>query len=89
MLIRDNQRMRQAGCKLAEAALHVIREYDGVHRLSLAVAEWAKTVAAEGDRPHKTPSRANGGHARAASLSPARRSEIARDAATKRWARDG
>lgn len=52
MLARDNKRMREAGCKLAKASLHVIREYDGLHRLSLAVAEWATAIASEGDRPH-------------------------------------
>lgn len=50
MLQADNIRMRAAGLKLSEAALHVIREYDGTHRLSLAVAEWAKAVADEGGR---------------------------------------
>lgn len=50
MLARDHARMRVAGCKLAEAALRVIREYDGLHRLSMAVAEWSKAVADEGDR---------------------------------------
>lgn len=49
-LIEDNQRMRKTGCKLAEASLRVIREYDGLHRLSLAVAEWCKAVANEGGR---------------------------------------
>lgn len=52
MLTRDNARMRSAGNKLAEAALHVANEYDGVHRLMLAVSEWAKAIADEGDRPH-------------------------------------
>jgi hypothetical protein len=50
MLIADNARMRAAGLKLSEAALHVIREYDGTHRLSLAVAEWATAIANEGGR---------------------------------------
>lgn len=50
MVQRDNDRMRRAGTKLAEAALHVIREHDGCHRLALAVAEWATAVASEGDR---------------------------------------
>jgi len=53
MLARDNARMRAAGCKLAAAALYVAAEYDGTHRLLLAVAEWAKAIADEGDRPHK------------------------------------
>lgn len=50
MLLADNRRLREAGCKLAEAALRMIREYDGTHRLALAVAEWAKAVADEGGR---------------------------------------
>lgn len=50
MLTKDNDAMREAGLKLAEAALHVIREYDGIHRLSLAVGEWTKVIAAEGGR---------------------------------------
>jgi hypothetical protein len=53
MAIRDHKRMREAGCKLAEAALRVIRTYDGLHRLSLAVADWSAAIAAEGDRPHR------------------------------------
>ena len=50
MLATDNKHLRNAGCKLAEAALKVATEYDGVHRLLLAVSEWAKTVANEGGR---------------------------------------
>lgn len=50
MLVADNARMRAAGLALSEAALRVIRDYDGVHRLSLAVAEWARAVANEGHR---------------------------------------
>jgi hypothetical protein len=51
----ENRELRIAGCKLAEAALHVAREYDGVHRLMLAVAEWAKAVADEGGRGRANP----------------------------------
>lgn len=50
MLIEDNQRLRSSGCRLAEAALRVIRTYDGTHRLALAVADWSNAVAAEGAR---------------------------------------
>lgn len=50
MLQADNARMRAAGLNLSEAALRVIREYDGTHRLSLAVAEWAVAIANEGGR---------------------------------------
>ncbi len=49
-LIRDNAAMRRAGCELAEAALNVIREYDGTHRLTLAAAAWMQTIADEGGR---------------------------------------
>jgi len=52
MLTRDNKRMRRAGTELAEAALYTIREYDGIHRLALAVARWSEALADEGDRPH-------------------------------------
>jgi len=57
MLIDDNKRLRNAGCKLSEAAFKVATEYDGVHRLMLAVAEWAKAIANEGGREtvHNTP----------------------------------
>ncbi len=50
MLIDDNKRLRNAGCKLAEAALRVATKYDGVHRLMLATAVWSKAVADEGGR---------------------------------------
>jgi len=50
ILKNDNKRLRNAGCKLAEAALRVATEYDGVHRLMLATSEWAKAVADEGGR---------------------------------------
>jgi len=50
MLIKNNKELRDSGCKLAEAATRVIRTYDGVHRLSLAVAEWYKTLANENGR---------------------------------------
>lgn len=53
MLIEDNKRMREAGCELAAAALYTIGEYDGLHRLSLAVSKWAKSVADESGRPHQ------------------------------------
>ena len=50
MLKNDNKQLRNAGCKLAEAALMVATEYDEVHRLLLATSEWAKAVADEGGR---------------------------------------
>ena len=55
MTVRDNARMRKAGTALAEAALRVIREYDGTHRLALAVADWSKAIADEGDRAALNP----------------------------------
>ena len=49
-LAEENSQLRRAGNDLAIAALHVIRDYDGIHRLSLAVSEWAKAIANEGGR---------------------------------------
>ena len=49
-LVAENRKLRSAGCNLAEAAIRVAQEYDGVHRLMLTVSEWAKTVADEGGR---------------------------------------
>ena len=53
MLKDDNKQLRNAGCKLAEAALKVATEYDGVHRLMLATSEWARAIADEGGRGEK------------------------------------
>jgi len=50
MMARDQAKMRKAGGQLAEAAIRVIHDYDGLHRLSLAVAAWAECIASEGDR---------------------------------------
>ena len=50
MIEKDNKRMREAGNNLAIAAMRVIRDYDGIHRLSLAVSEWSKAIADEGGR---------------------------------------
>ena len=52
MLKRDNKRLKNAGCDLAEAAFRVLRNYDGLHRMAIAVAEWANAIADEGDRGH-------------------------------------
>lgn len=49
-LIDDNRKLRRAGCKLALAAIRVVNEYDGCHRLALAVSEWTATIANEGGR---------------------------------------
>ncbi len=49
-LVDDNKQLRDAGCELAEAALYTVREYDGLHRLCLAVSKWSQAVADEGGR---------------------------------------
>ena len=49
-LVEENRSLREAGCKLAEAAMRVVREFDGLHRLSLAVSEWSLAIANEGRR---------------------------------------
>ena len=48
-LSRQGNKMRESGCRLAEAASYVIRESDGVHRLAQAVAEWYQTLANQGE----------------------------------------
>ena len=48
--VAENTALKKAGHNLAQAALYVAKEYDGIHRLLLAVSEWAKTVANEGGR---------------------------------------
>lgn len=50
MLSADNHRLRSAGGRMAEAALHVVHHADGLHRLALAVSDWCVAVAAEGGR---------------------------------------
>lgn len=53
-VLRDNASLRRTGLDLAEAATHVIREFDGVHRLALAVSAWHKCIADEGARALKS-----------------------------------
>lgn len=50
-LINENSALRDAGCRLAEAAMRVIRTSDGIHRLSIAVSGWSMAIADEGGRP--------------------------------------
>lgn len=50
MLKKDNEVLKKAGSELAIAALRVATEYDGVHRLMLAVSAWSKALADEGNR---------------------------------------
>ena len=50
MLSEENVRLREAGAQMAIAALRVATEYDGVHRLLLAVSVWAKAMADENGR---------------------------------------
>lgn len=50
MLTKDNNDLYDAGNQLALAALRVANEYDGIHRLQLAVSEWATACANQGGR---------------------------------------
>lgn len=52
-LKEDNARLKKAGSDLAAAALRVVTDYDGLHRLMLATAGWAKALADEGGRGRK------------------------------------
>lgn len=49
-LAKDNNALQKSGCELAQAALEVIKNHDGLHRLALAIADWSKTIANEGGR---------------------------------------
>ena len=50
MLSNELSKVIKAGNKLAEAAHYVQSEYDGIHRLRLALSEWYKTRADENGR---------------------------------------
>ena len=52
-LSKENAELRKAGGFLAERAMYTVTEFDGLHRLSLAVANWATVVANEGGRSKK------------------------------------
>lgn len=49
-LSEENAKLCKAGNDLAIAAIRVVRDYDGLHRLMLEVSNWAKVVADEGRR---------------------------------------
>lgn len=49
-LVKENCELRMVGCLLAEASAHVVREYDGIHRLALKISEWYKVIANTGGR---------------------------------------
>ena len=49
-LLKDNKAMREVGGELAERAMYVVNNYDGLHRLSIAIAKWCNVIANEGLR---------------------------------------
>ena len=53
MTKRDTGKMREAGCDLAIAAIRVAKDYDGIHRLMLAVSRWCEIISNEGGRKYK------------------------------------
>ena len=53
MSSKENAKLRKAGGFLAQRAMYTVTEFDGLHRLSLAVAKWATVVANEGGRSTK------------------------------------
>ena len=57
MLSEENARLRRAGSELSVAAIRVAAEYDGLHRLMLAVSGWAKAMADENGRGGKSDGR--------------------------------
>jgi len=50
ILNEDNKNILEAGHGLAKAVARVVEEYDGVHRLSLALSKWYLVIANRGDR---------------------------------------
>lgn len=50
MLCEELDKVIHAGDKLAEAAHYVQANYDGIHRLRLALAKWYQTRADEHGR---------------------------------------
>jgi hypothetical protein len=44
-LIEVQNKLIKAGNELADRALYTTREYDGIHRLGSAVANWIDTLA--------------------------------------------
>lgn len=52
-LSKENAKLRKAGGFLAQRAMYTITEFDGLHRLALAVANWATVIANEGERSKK------------------------------------
>ncbi len=49
-LIKQNHDLREAGLELCEVCNRVIKDYDGIHRLSLAVSKFYFVIANEGNR---------------------------------------
>lgn len=49
-LSKENQALKRAGGHLAQRAMYTVTNYDGLHRLSLAIAKWATVLANEGGR---------------------------------------
>lgn len=53
MITEDANAMRKAGNELAIASIRVAKDYDGIHRLMLAVSKWCAVIADEGKRKLK------------------------------------
>jgi hypothetical protein len=53
LLNMENSKLKVAGYELVEAAIRVIKDYDGIHRLSLAVSNWFQVIANQSGRNEK------------------------------------
>lgn len=53
-LKKDNEALKKAGSELAVAAFRVVFELDGLHRLMLATAAWAKRLQMKVEEKHST-----------------------------------
>ena len=49
----ENDKLKKAGSKLAQRALYTITNYDGLHRLALAVSKFSKVLGNENGRGKK------------------------------------
>jgi hypothetical protein len=58
-LIEEITKLRQAGNEMAFASMRIINDYDGVHRLALAISNWLKVIADEDGRGEKSKTTTN------------------------------
>ena len=58
-LSKENAELKKAGGFLAQRAMYTVTEFDGLHRLSLAIAKWATVIENENGRDKKEDNNGN------------------------------